>query len=84
MARVIVYQVLRIIVRFFTVETDDDSVQWIVVGVSAGLLLILMVLLVVLPYWMWKRGHIFIMKIVYHFKSFEDDGTCYSHYAIYF
>lgn len=57
---------------------EDDTVQWIVVGVCGGLLLVLLVLLVVLPYWMWKRGHIFIMKIVYHFKSFEDDGVCYN------
>ena len=56
---------------------EDSTVQWVIVGACAGLLLILLVLLVVLPYWMWKRGHIFIMKIVYHFKSFEDDGACY-------
>nr|KAG5714017.1 hypothetical protein BaRGS_020345 [Batillaria attramentaria] len=40
---------------------------------SAGLFLVLIVLLVVVPYVMWKRGHIFFMKIVYRFQSFEDD-----------
>ncbi|XP_041360206.1 platelet endothelial aggregation receptor 1-like [Gigantopelta aegis] len=47
--------------------------HWWVVGSCIFLLLILLVLLVALPYWLWKRKEIFIMKIVYLFQPFEDE-----------
>ncbi|XP_070195602.1 uncharacterized protein [Littorina saxatilis] len=59
--------------KFPELDKGDSMVQWYVVGACGAVLLILIVLLFVLPYWMWKRGHIFMMKLIYHFKSFEDD-----------
>lgn len=47
---------------------------WYVGAASVVFLLVLVLALVVLPYYMWRRGHLLMMKILYHFQSYEDDG----------
>ncbi|PVD23089.1 hypothetical protein C0Q70_16351 [Pomacea canaliculata] len=47
---------------------------WYVGAASVVFLLVLVLALVVLPYYMFRRGHLLMMKILYHFQSYEDDG----------
>ncbi|XP_041358469.1 uncharacterized protein LOC121375221 [Gigantopelta aegis] len=48
---------------------------WWVVGSCTFLLVVLVLLLVLLPYWMWRKRDVFIMKIVYYFQPYEDDDN---------
>ena len=49
-------------------------------------LVVLIVLLLVAPYIMWKHRVILVMKIVHYFQKYEDDGInmfcCYLHKGI--
>ena len=55
-------------------KAEEETWYWWVVGVCLGLIVILILALVVLPYWMWRNRVILIMKIVHYFRRYEDDG----------
>ncbi|KAJ8305659.1 hypothetical protein KUTeg_016204, partial [Tegillarca granosa] len=44
-----------------------------VVGVCAFVLVVLILVLVVMPYWMWRNRVTLVMKIVHFFQPYEDD-----------
>ncbi|KAK3602706.1 hypothetical protein CHS0354_017148 [Potamilus streckersoni] len=46
-----------------------------VVGACAGALFILLLLLVAIPYLMWRHRVILIMKVVHYFQPYEDDDN---------
>ncbi|CAH1795938.1 unnamed protein product [Owenia fusiformis] len=46
---------------------------WYVVGTAIGLAVVLLILLFVIPYVMWQKRAIIIMKIRHYFKGYEDD-----------
>ncbi|CAC5379569.1 unnamed protein product [Mytilus coruscus] len=52
---------------------EEETWYWWVVGVCLGLIVILVLALVVLPYWMWRNRVILIMKIVHYFQRYEDN-----------
>ncbi|XP_069128055.1 uncharacterized protein [Argopecten irradians] len=52
--------------------TKDTWYLW-VVGVCAGVLGLLILALVIIPYWMWHNRVTVIMKIVHYFQPYEDD-----------
>ncbi|CAG2186957.1 unnamed protein product [Mytilus edulis] len=54
---------------------EEETWYWWVVGVCLGLIVILVLALVVLPYWMWRNRVILIMKIVHYFQRYEDNGV---------
>ncbi|XP_052777288.1 protein eyes shut homolog [Mya arenaria] len=47
-------------------------VYW-VPGVCGFLLVALVILLVIMPYFLWRRRVILVMKLVHYFKGYEDD-----------
>ena len=48
---------------------------WSVVGVGVVLLAMLLLLLTVSPYIMWKKRSLLIMRLVHYFHRYEDDGN---------
>ncbi|OWF38168.1 toll-like receptor 4 [Mizuhopecten yessoensis] len=53
-------------------QKKDTWYLW-VVGVCAGVLGLLILALVIIPYWMWHNRVTVIMKIVHYFQPYEDD-----------
>ncbi|XP_060070333.1 uncharacterized protein LOC132550305 [Ylistrum balloti] len=53
-------------------KKTDRWYLW-VVGVCAGVLGLLIMALVIIPYWMWHNRVTVIMKIVHYFQPYEDD-----------
>lgn len=57
---------------------------WAGVAIAASLLAVLTLLLVVVPYWLWKRRNLAMMSIVHWFQPFEeDDGREYDAFVSY-
>lgn len=54
-------------------DPEEDTWYWWVVGICLGLIVLLILALVVLPYWMWRNRVILIMKIVHYFQRYEDN-----------
>ena len=48
--------------------------HWYVVGISVGIVTVVLAVLAFIPYWMWKRRLVFILKIVHYFQNYEEDG----------
>ena len=65
---------ISIWILFYYVVLEEETWYWWVVGVCLGLIVILILALVVLPYWMWRNRVILIMKIVHYFQRYEDNG----------
>ena len=63
-------------VSSFILEIKVHEVTWYlwVVGGCAAAFLVMITLSVVVPYYMWKRRVVLIMKIVHYFQAYEDDG----------
>ncbi|XP_033737836.1 toll-like receptor 4 isoform X2 [Pecten maximus] len=57
------------------IQEDAKKDTWYlwVVGVCAGVLGLLILALVIIPYWMWHNRVTVIMKIVHYFQPYEDD-----------
>jgi hypothetical protein len=53
---------------------DEVTFHWYVIGVCVGIGTVLIVMLVLLPYCIWKKRRGFIMKIIHYFQNYEDDG----------
>ena len=53
---------------------DEVTFHWYVIGVCVGIGTVLIVMLVLLPYCIWKKRRSFIMKIIHYFQNYEDDG----------
>ncbi|XP_046576690.1 LOW QUALITY PROTEIN: uncharacterized protein LOC124284629 [Haliotis rubra] len=49
------------------------SEPWTVIGVCIGLFVLLFLLLVILPYWTWRRRWLPMRKLVHYFQQYEDD-----------
>ena len=61
---------------FFSVGPPDKETWYLwVVGSCAVLMLLLLILLVAVPYVMWKHRVILVMKIVHYFQNYEENGT---------
>ena len=61
-----------------------EEVTWYLwlVGVCVVVLVILIALLVVAPYIMWRYRNLMVMKIVHYFQKYEDDGKYYIKYRV--
>ncbi|XP_052776278.1 toll-like receptor Tollo isoform X3 [Mya arenaria] len=51
---------------------DPRWVYW-VAGVCGFLLVALVILLVIMPYFLWRKRVILVMKLVHYFQGYEDD-----------
>ncbi|XP_067679401.1 uncharacterized protein [Haliotis asinina] len=49
------------------------SEPWTVIGVCIGLFVLLFLLMVLLPYWTWRRRWLPMRKLVHYFQQYEDD-----------
>ncbi|CAL1544805.1 unnamed protein product [Lymnaea stagnalis] len=57
---------------------------WAGVAIAAVLLAVLAILLVVIPYWLWKQRNLTMLNIVHWFQPFEeDDGRDYDAFVSY-
>ncbi|KAK3601549.1 hypothetical protein CHS0354_027689 [Potamilus streckersoni] len=66
------------------VQVEKETWYLWLVGVCAVLLFVLLLLLIVLPYLMWKHRIVLIMKIVHYFQPYEDqDDRIYDAFVSY-
>ena len=48
--------------------------HWYVVGISISIVVTVLAVLAFIPYWMWRKRLVFILKIVHYFQQYEEDG----------
>ena len=62
---------------FSATLAPPEEVTWHywVVGACVVVLLILIALMVIVPYVLWRNRVILVMKFVHYFQGYEDDGT---------
>ena len=56
--------------------SEDEPVVFhlYVVGISVGIVTLVLGVLAFIPYWMWRKRLVFILKIVHYFQQYEEDG----------
>ncbi|KAK3089029.1 hypothetical protein FSP39_000251 [Pinctada imbricata] len=65
-------------------DAAEETWYWYVVGVCITLAVLLTALIFILPYWLWKKRWLFVMKIVHYFQQYEeDDGKEYDAFISY-
>lgn len=67
---------LMIDLVFSATYAPPEEVTWHywVVGACVIVLVILLTLVVVVPYILWRNRVILVMKVVHYFQGYEDDG----------
>lgn len=60
-------------------QVSGGSSNWYawMLGVCALILVVLLVTVVIIPYLLWRRGSILIMKIVHYLQPTEDNSKTY-------
>ncbi|CAG2220059.1 unnamed protein product [Mytilus edulis] len=68
-----------------TCEREDEILyHWYVTGVCVAIGSLLIGLMVILPYCIWKKRRLFVMKILHYFQHYEDDdGKSYDAFISY-
>lgn len=72
--------------RVWSIGDVEEQVSWSssnwlawMLGVCALILVVLLVTVVIIPYLLWRRGSILVMKIVHFLQPTEDTGkTCFT------
>ncbi|XP_052079026.1 uncharacterized protein LOC127717416 [Mytilus californianus] len=63
---------------------DEILYHWYVTGVCVAIGTLLIGMMIILPYCIWKKRRIFVMKILHYFQHYEDDdGKSYDAFISY-